>query len=355
MRTPSCAAPPPIRACGTDASGRGDGPRAMSPLTYEALLGMAAAGERLSALDGANGLVVALDSAPALTPAERRRVGAWLGVQPCPVIGIGTSLDDAPACDVLAVDARDLARIVQGIDAAPRAAAVFVQLLRVIDGLPLEAGLVAESLAYATLQGGPEHRAWLRDHRARPAAAPPGDGEAVALSRDGDRLHLRLDRPAQRNAMTVEMRDALVAALSLALADDSIDAVTIDGAGKCFSTGGDLDEFGTVPDPVTGHLVRSVALPGRMLSVCADRTRVRVHGACIGSGIEFPAFAGHVTAARDAWFQLPELRMGLIPGAGGCVSISRRIGRYRTAWMVLSGGRIDAETAHAWGLVDALD
>lgn len=192
----------------------------------------------------------------------------------------------------------------------PGAAAVFVQLLRVIDGLSLEAGLVAELRAYAILQGDLEHRAWLRDHRVRPAAAPAGDGEAVALSRDGGRLHLRLDRPAQRNAMTVEMRDALVAALSLAVADDSIDAVTIDGADKCFSTGSDLDEPGTVSDPVTGHLVRSVALPGRTLAACADGARVRLHGACIGSGIEFPAFAGHVTAARDAWFQLPELRMG---------------------------------------------
>jgi hypothetical protein len=75
----------------------------------------------------------------------------------------------------------------------------------------------------------------------------------------------------------------------------------------------------------------------------------RLHGACIGSGIEFPAFAGRVVAAPDAWFQLPELTFGLIPGAGGCVSISRRIGRQRMARLVLSGNRIMAERALAWG------
>jgi enoyl-CoA hydratase/carnithine racemase len=81
---------------------------------------------------------------------------------------------------------------------------------------------------------------------------------------------------------------------------------------------------------------------------------VRVHGACIGSGIEFPAFASRIEATPDAWFQLPELRYGLIPGAGGCVSVSRRIGRQRSAWMVLSGARVDARTALDWGLVDAI-
>ena len=86
----------------------------------------------------------------------------------------------------------------------------------------------------------------------------------------------------------------------------------------------------------------------------AERASVLVHGACVGSGIEFPAFASHLIAREDAWFQLPELQFGLIPGAGGCVSIPRRIGRQRTAWWVLSGARINAQTALDWGLVDGL-
>jgi enoyl-CoA hydratase/carnithine racemase len=53
-------------------------------------------------------------------------------------------------------------------------------------------------------------------------------------------------------------------------------------------------------------------------------------------------------------FGLPELSLGLIPGAGGTVSVTRRIGRWRTAYLVLSGRTIDADTALAWGLVDAV-
>ena len=82
------------------------------------------------------------------------------------------------------------------------------------------------------------------------------------------------------------------------------------------------------------------------------RTSVALHGACIGAGIELAAFAREVTATDDAHFQLPEVAFGLVPGAGGTVSLPRRIGRQRTAWLALSGRRIDASTALAWGLVD---
>ena len=66
------------------------------------------------------------------------------------------------------------------------------------------------------------------------------------------------------------------------------------------------------------------------------------------------AFCGHVVAAPDAVFGLPELGLGLTPGAGGTVSVTRRIGRWRTAYLVLSGRTIDADTALAWGLVDEI-
>ena len=77
-------------------------------------------------------------------------------------------------------------------------------------------------------------------------------------------------------------------------------------------------------------------------------------GGCIGAGIELPAFGARLLAAEDAFFELPEVGMGLVPGAGGTVSLPRRIGRQRTAWMALSGLRVDAPTALAWGLVDEL-
>jgi enoyl-CoA hydratase/carnithine racemase len=82
------------------------------------------------------------------------------------------------------------------------------------------------------------------------------------------------------------------------------------------------------------------------------RLRARLHGACVGAGIEIPAAAARVTATPDAVFRLPEVSMGLIPGAGGTASIPRRIGRHRAAYMAISGADIDAGTALAWGLVD---
>ena len=61
-----------------------------------------------------------------------------------------------------------------------------------------------------------------------------------------------------------------------------------------------------------------------------------------------------MVARPDASFWLPELSLGLVPGAGGTVSLPRRIGRQRTAWLALSGRAIDAQTALDWGLVDEL-
>lgn len=290
-----------------------------------------------------------------LGEAEQAAVRAWLRQLPCPSIGVAARHSPlAAACDVLVERAEDAQLLADNIRHSPIAAAVLAQLLRATEAMAVPEALTAESLAYSTLQAGPEFRRWLQANRAEAPTAPDDAGPAVVLERDGEVLQLELNRPSNRNAMSVEMRDALVEALQLALGDDSIRRLRISGRGKCFSTGGDLTEFGTAPDPATAHVVRSLALPGRLLAACAARAEAQVHGACLGSGIEFPAFAGRVLAAGDAYFQLPELKFGLIPGAGGCVSIARRIGRQRTAWLVLSGKRINARQALEWGLVDAV-
>ena len=79
-----------------------------------------------------------------------------------------------------------------------------------------------------------------------------------------------------------------------------------------------------------------------------------MHGRCIGAGVELPAFAGRVEAQAQTTFQLPELRMGLVPGAGGTVAVTGRIGRWRTAYLALTGCVLDTATALEWGLVDAV-
>ena len=195
-----------------------------------------------------------------------------------------------------------------------------------------------------------------RSSRAWRASRPPRDrgdtGARVGVERSGAALHITLTRPEVRNALDTAMRDQLVDALQLAALDDSITEVHLRGEGPAFCAGGDLDEFGSRPDPATAHLVRILQSAGRAIDAVADRVTAHVHGACRGSGVELPAFAGRVVASADATFGLPEVSLGLIPGAGGTVSLPRRIGRHRTALLALTGEPIDAPTACEWGLVD---
>jgi hypothetical protein len=296
-------------------------------------------------------------SSAALPTGELERLAQWLHALPCPCLGVAAAGTDnalTRACDVQLASVAGAATLAANIRRNPLTAAVLVQTLRATAELPVAAALDVESLAYATLQGGIEFQRWLRDHQAAMPAVPTDSGPAVIVERDGDALTLELNRASNRNALNVEMRDALVEALQLVLADDTVRTVLLRGRGKCFSVGGDLTEFGTLPDPATAHAIRQVTMPGRFLAQCGERVECRVHGACIGSGVELPAFCRRVTAAPDTFFHMPELRYGLLPGGGGCVSIPRRIGRQRTAWWVLSGKRISARTALEWGLVDEI-
>jgi hypothetical protein len=258
-----------------------------------------------------------------------------------PPVAVGVPSVEAAAESIRATVAR-----------SPRATLTLGSLLQMTAHLPVEDALVAESLAYSMLLAGVEFQRW---QATQPDRTDPGPAEpAVVLTRDEGTLYVELNRPDRRNAFGRWMRDALVEALDLAIADDTIEQVEISGRGPSFCSGGDLDEFGTTPDVATAHLIRMTRSVGVRLHQLAARTRVLVHGACVGAGMELPAFAAHVDARADAWFWLPELSMGLIPGAGGTVSLPRRIGRWRTAWLALTGERIDAATALEWGLVDGV-
>jgi len=294
---------------------------------------------------------------PELPQHERDRIAAWIARQSCPVIAIADAHSDhllTQAFDVLADDEHDAQQLIRGILHAPIAAMTLMQVLRVTAAMPVQQALLVESLAYSTLQSGPEFKRWLQANPPGQSALEPERDAAVLIEREGATLRLRLNRPQRRNAVSVEMRDLLVEALQLAVADASIAEISISGNGACFSIGGDLAEFGSAPDPATAHAVRSLRLPATLLAQCSERLHFHVHSACIGAGMEIPAFGRRVSASRSAFFQLPELRFGLIPGAGGCVSLPRRIGRQRTAWLALSAKKINAATALAWGLVDTV-
>jgi len=239
----------------------------------------------------------------------------------------------------------------------PQAGAVCDDVLRSVDpDGPTSAGVITESLAYSTLQSGPEFVHWLAH---RPAAGmPEDDAEPVLAERDGDTLRITLNRPQRHNAFSTAARAVLLDALAVAQLDPSIEEVVLSGNGPSFCSGGDLAEFGTLRDPASAHLARTRHSPALVLDVLTARLgaacRAEVHGRVLGSGLEMAAFCGRVDARPDAVFGLPELRLGLIPGAGGTVSVSRRIGRWRTAYLIISGRTIDPATALAWGLVDAV-
>ena len=325
-------------------------------------LGSPYAPEEFGLLTGAGVFLVDLPSEDR-TPIPQDDVEAAAGSLAqlaCPTIAL-RSPEISPAASVLVesfdvvLPASDsgLEAVLTRVREQPQAALALVQLLRHNEFLGIHEGLIAESLVYSTLQAGSEFGAWMETRS--PGSGDSSPEPAVRMEREGATLRLTLNRPERHNAFGMALRDGLVEGLQLALSDDSVQEIVLAGAGPSFSSGGDLDEFGTFPDPATAHVIRSVRNPGRLLAQLAWRCRAEVQGACIGAGVELPAFVRRVTAAPDAFFQLPEVAMGLVPGAGGTVSLPRRIGRQRTAEIALSGKRVDAETALAWGLVDAIE
>lgn len=234
----------------------------------------------------------------------------------------------------------------------PVAAAVAAQVFRLTLAASLDSALALESLAYSTLLASSAFKAWRE--AVPPRERPPEPGPFVRLDEAGGVLRIQLDRPAARNAFNARLRDELCEALAFAAAHPDAPLVELSGAGPAFSAGGDLDEFGRAGDPGLAHLVRTLRSPARLAHALGERLTARLHGACVGAGIEVPAAAHRVLAAPGAVFSLPEVSMGLIPGAGGTATIARRIGRRRACYMALSGAVLDAGTALAWGLVDEI-
>ncbi|MCP9272365.1 enoyl-CoA hydratase/isomerase family protein [Mycolicibacterium arenosum] len=283
------------------------------------------------------------------------------------LVGTGTPSDEAtftlteePIADRRAVMvpsvADALAVLTERCLRWPQAAAVCDDVLRAVDvAAPAFGGVITESLAYSTLQSGPEFARWLAERGPKTVPALP---DPVVADRVDDVLLVNFNRPTRHNAFSTDARAALLEALEVALVDPSVTEVVLGGNGPSFCSGGDLAEFGSFADPASAHLARTRHSPALALDALTTRLgprcRAEIHGQVLGSGLEMAAFCGHVTCAPDSTLGLPELELGLIPGAGGTVSITRRIGRWRTAYLVLSGEFIDPVTALDWGLVDAL-
>lgn len=325
----------------------------MHDLSAAELAGEIKRGRAAERFAGARGGLVVVHDDGSLTALDDEVSTLWPSL-PFVVVGTrGCGPEAMALVDTVVGDDGALDDIVESVERFPLASVSFAMLLRASEGLGVGAALVAESMAYSMLQAGPEFERWRAGRPVRPPH--PDDAKPrVDARRDGDVLRIVLTRPHRRNALDAKMRDELVEALGVAVADPGVVEVVIEGEGPSFCAGGDLDEFGSFENPAASHPVRLHRHVGRMIHSVRDKVSVHVHGACVGSGMEIPAFAARVVADSDAVFALPELSLGLVPGAGGTASLPSRIGRHRTAWLGLTRRSIDARTALGWGLVDEL-
>ena len=251
------------------------------------------------------------------------------------------------AFDLVAAGAdpeRDAERWIAAFAANPQTATVLVHTVRAAPSL------LTESLAYSTLQSGPEHAQWLAT---RLVPSGPDQGARVRmLERDGV-IALALTRPERHNALDSRMRDELCDSLDALLAGTP-GPIIVSGEGASFCSGGDLSEFGLRVDPAHAHLVRTSRSVAARFDRLSHRMVSAVHGACIGAGLELAAFSACVVVADDARFRLPEIGFGLIPGSGGTVSVRRRIGARKLLDLALTGREVTAEEAVRIGLADVV-
>lgn len=315
----------------------------LTPGEYDAFIRSPFIDDRIAGDDRVTVVLVHGDAEEITTPGSLPVVVCWVGDR----FGGEGPIN----ADIVVADG-DVADTLAMIERSPLAAATLAVLLRSLVGIDVEHGLAMESAAYSLLQSGPEFAAW---RAAAPHTPDPTTEPVVAIDRRDDHLVITLDRPHRHNAISTQLRDELHGALALAQADESITSIVLRGNGRSFCSGGDLGEFGGRPDPATAHVTRLARSPARLIHRMRDRITVRIHGSTLGGGLEMAAFAARVVAHPDTKIGLPEIELGLIPGAGGTVSLTRRIGRQRTAALALTGRRLDAAAALRWGVVDEID
>ena len=162
-------------------------------------------------------------------------------------------------------------------------------------------------------------------------------------------FHARLNRPEAHNALNTALLQALAEAVSGADDDPSIRVILISGTGDHFAAGADINEIADKTEAEGADDVRK-AYWQRLQSV-RKPVIAAVEGYCLGGGCELALSADLCVVADDAVLGQPEIRLGLIPGAGGLQRLADRLGKARAMRLALLGERIDGITAFSWGLV----
>ena len=169
----------------------------------------------------------------------------------------------------------------------------------------------------------------------------------LTIAREGTIAVVTIDNPPV-NALSQSLRQALVKTVGELDADPATEAVVLLCAGRTFIAGADVSEFGKPPLPP--HLPDVVAA----LETAAKPWIAGIHGSALGGGLEVALGCGWRVAAPSASLGLPEVKLGLVPGAGGTVRLPRLIGFAAAVDMVTSGNPVKAVKAEALGLVDAI-
>jgi 2-oxoglutaroyl-CoA hydrolase len=172
--------------------------------------------------------------------------------------------------------------------------------------------------------------------------------EFLRVERHGPIATLWIDRQPKMNTMTVAMRNEFPGIFRDLEGDDAIRVVVIRGAGgKAFSAGGDVAEFLTLAPA-------DLELWGDTLT-SAERCRkpviAAIDGYTMGAGLELAVACDFRIATRRSEFAFPEVRLGMIPGSGGTQRALRLMGMTRAKLFMMTGQRIGAERAEAWGLI----
>ena len=169
----------------------------------------------------------------------------------------------------------------------------------------------------------------------------------VEIKRSGDIAVVTMDHPPV-NALSQAVRTGLQETAKELGGDAAIRAVVITGAGRCFSAGADITEFGGAPrQPPLYQLIHDIEALGKPVVAA-------MHGTSLGGGFEIALGCHYRIADKGAKMGLPEVKIGLIPGAGGTQRLPRAVGVAAALDMIVSGNPIDAATAHKAGLVDRI-
>jgi 3-hydroxyacyl-CoA dehydrogenase len=167
------------------------------------------------------------------------------------------------------------------------------------------------------------------------------------LTREGDIAVLTVNSPPV-NALSANVRDGLSAGIAQAAADPAVKAIVLICAGRTFIAGADISEFGKPPKGASLHDVQA-AIEGGAKPVIAA-----IHGSAFGGGFELAQACHYRVAVPSAQFGQPEIKLGIIPGAGGTQRLPRLIGVEKALEANVSGNPFSAKLAHEWGAVDAL-